>query len=96
MMAKPKQFYVEYEDAELVSKARKREAAGKWTEPADVIAEWGEYDTLAEAEAAMRYAALENGGYAYVRERQHLRDETRPGLPPWTFWDSDDEIVRES
>jgi len=94
-MAKPKQFYVEYEDAELVTKARKREAEGKYTEPADVVAEWGDYDTIAEAESAMRLASDANGGYACVRERQRLRDETGPGLPPWTFWDSDDEIVRE-
>lgn len=95
-MPKPKQFYVEYEDAELIAKARKREAEGKYTDPSEVIAEWGEYDTLPEAEVSMRYAALENKGYACVRERQHLRDETGPGLPPWTFWDSDDEIVREA
>jgi hypothetical protein len=99
-MPKPTRYYVDYEDPDLIERELRRHNGDRdLVDPADVMS-WEDFKTL---KAARAFQAEQNreGRYACIKERRNLVDETpfwdiSAGVPPWTLWDSADEIIEDS
>jgi hypothetical protein len=95
MMPKPSRYYVDYEDAELIARELKRHGGEHdLVDPATIVS-WEDFDSFEDART-FQQVQNKDGRYACLKERQHLVDESPPGYPEWTCWDSEDEIIEDS
>lgn len=94
-MPKPSRYYVDYEDPASIAAELDRVKGDRDAVTHGNMIATEDFTSLKMARA-FRRVQNKAGRYACIYERRNLIDETPPGFPEWSMWDSEDEIIEDS